>query len=146
MQKISRFRGKTTRFYVLKIKFVDTSQPRYKSRRDIEGTLCVEYGILAMICLKSIRIRENFKLKEHFRRPSWRMYSLFSFAVLPAGVRSIGQWTILFVDMFVHNSTGVSSLSKCRHQFRVTEMFGRNEGFRVKGSSVGVHAEYSFRA
>jgi hypothetical protein len=28
----------------------------------------------------------------------------------------------------------------------VTEMSGRNEEFRVKGSSVGVRADYSFRA
>jgi hypothetical protein len=36
MQKISRFHGKTARFDVLKITFVDISHCRYKLRRDIE--------------------------------------------------------------------------------------------------------------
>ncbi len=36
MQKISIFHGKTGRYDVLKIKFVDISHHRYKLRRDIE--------------------------------------------------------------------------------------------------------------
>jgi hypothetical protein len=36
MQEISRFHGKTARFDVLKIKYVDISHHRYKLRRDIE--------------------------------------------------------------------------------------------------------------
>jgi hypothetical protein len=36
MQKISIFHGKTARYDVLKIKFVDISHHRYKLRRDIE--------------------------------------------------------------------------------------------------------------
>jgi hypothetical protein len=36
MQKNSIFHGKTARYDVLKIKFVDISHHRYKPRRDIE--------------------------------------------------------------------------------------------------------------
>ncbi len=36
MEKISIFHGKTARYDVLKIKFVDISHHRYKLRRDIE--------------------------------------------------------------------------------------------------------------
>jgi hypothetical protein len=36
MQNISLFHGKTARYDVLKLKFVDISHHRYKLRRDIE--------------------------------------------------------------------------------------------------------------